>query len=101
MGELVSIIVPVYNTEKYIEKCIKSIQNQKYKDLEIILVDDGSTDHSGIICDEYVKKDERISKAHEVASHLCTEQAGQRRQGKSQGYRNHSSSTSQTQKFHI
>lgn len=60
----ISVIVPVYNVEDYIEKCIKSIQNQKYKDLEIILVDDGSTDRSGIICDEYAKKDERISVIH-------------------------------------
>ena len=53
---LISVIVPVYNVEPYIRKCIESIQNQTYKNLEIILVDDGSTDGSGITCDEYLQK---------------------------------------------
>ena len=48
----ISIIVPVYQAEKYISKCIESIVNQTYKNLEIILIDDGSTDRSGEICDE-------------------------------------------------
>lgn len=52
----ISIIVPVYQAEKYISKCIESIVNQTYKNLEIILIDDGSTDRSGEICDEYGKK---------------------------------------------
>lgn len=60
----ISVIVPIYNVEKYIEKCINSIINQTYKDLEIILVDDGSTDSSGKICDEYAKKDKRIKVIH-------------------------------------
>ena len=51
-----SIIVPVYQAEKYISKCIESIVNQTYKNLEIILIDDGSTDRSGEICDEYGKR---------------------------------------------
>lgn len=50
---LVSVIVPVYNVEKYIDKCIESIINQTYEHLQIILVDDGSTDKSGEICDRY------------------------------------------------
>lgn len=50
---LVSVIVPVYNVEKYIDKCIESIINQTYERLQIILVDDGSTDKSGEICDRY------------------------------------------------
>ena len=54
---LISIIVPIYNVELYLEKCIESIINQTYKNLEIILVDDGSTDSCGKICDEYAKKD--------------------------------------------
>ena len=66
MSKLISIIVPVYNVEKYIEKCIDSIINQTYKNLEIILVDDGSKDNSGKICDEYSKKDSRIKVIHKV-----------------------------------
>lgn len=54
---LLSIIVPVYNVEKYLSDCIKSILNQTYRDFELILIDDGSTDSSGKICDEYSKKD--------------------------------------------
>lgn len=62
--KLVSIIVPVYNTEKYLNKCIDSILNQSFKDFELILVDDGSTDKSGTICDDYAKKDSRILVIH-------------------------------------
>ena len=60
----VSIIVPVYNVEKYLRKCIESILEQDEKDFELILVDDGSQDKSGIICDEYAKKDSRIIVLH-------------------------------------
>ena len=59
-GPLVSIIVPIYNVEEYLERCIDSIIKQTYKNLEIILVNDGSTDKSGQICEEYAKKDRRI-----------------------------------------
>lgn len=61
---LINIIVPVYNTEKYIRKCLDSIVNQTYRNLEIILVDDGSTDSSGDICDEYAQIDARIKVIH-------------------------------------
>ena len=61
---MISVIVPVYNVEKYIRACLDSIINQTYRDLEIILVDDGSTDNSGAICDEYAKKDSRIKVIH-------------------------------------
>ncbi len=60
----ISVIVPVYNSEKYLEKCLESIINQTYKKLEIILIDDGSIDESGKICDEYAKKDSRIKVIH-------------------------------------
>lgn len=64
MEDLISVIVPVYNVEKYINRCIDSIINQTYKNLEIILVDDGSQDSSGQICDDYSKKDSRIKVIH-------------------------------------
>lgn len=64
MCDLLSVIVPVYNIENYIEKCIYSILNQTYKNLDIILVDDGSTDTSGIVCDNLAKKDHRIRVIH-------------------------------------
>lgn len=59
-----SIIIPVYNVENYIKKCLNSIKHQTYKDFEVILVDDGSTDNSGRICDEYSKKDSRFKTYH-------------------------------------
>ena len=62
--ELISVIVPIYNTELYLERCIDSIINQTYKNLEIILVDDGSTDRGGEICDAYGKKDSRVKVIH-------------------------------------
>lgn len=65
MNEKISIIVPIYNVEKYLEQCIESILSQTYKTLEIILVDDGTKDSSGIICDEYAKKDSRIKVVHQ------------------------------------
>ncbi len=60
----VNCIVPIYNVEKYVDKCIASLLNQSYQQLEIILVDDGSTDHSGDICDRYAQKDNRVRVVH-------------------------------------
>ncbi len=62
---LVSIIVPIYNTAKYLPACLKSITNQKYQNLQIILVDDGSSDNSGEIADEFAGKDSRIQVIHQ------------------------------------
>lgn len=61
-----SVIVPVYNVEEYICECINSIICQTYKDLEIIIIDDGSTDNSGAICDEFANKDSRIKVFHKA-----------------------------------
>lgn len=60
----ISVIIPVYNVEKYLNKCIDSVLNQTYKDFELILVDDGSPDKSGKICDDYAKKDKKIKVLH-------------------------------------
>lgn len=64
MNDLISVIVPVYNVEAYLRRCIDSILAQTYVNLEIILVDDGSTDMCGAICDEYAEKDDRIKVIH-------------------------------------
>jgi glycosyltransferase involved in cell wall biosynthesis len=63
---MISVIVPVYNAEKFIDRCIKSILNQNYNDFEIILVDDGSPDKCPKICDEWAEKDERIKVIHKI-----------------------------------
>ncbi len=64
MQELITVIIPVYKVENYINKCIDSVLDQSYERLEIILVDDGSPDNCGRICDEYAKKDDRIRVIH-------------------------------------
>ncbi len=61
----VSIIVPVYNVEKYLDECLNSILNQTYNNFELILINDGSTDRSGVICDEYKKKHANIKVIHQ------------------------------------
>lgn len=65
MEELVSVIVPVYNVEEYLDDCMESIVSQTYNNLEIILIDDGSTDLSGEKCDEWKKRDDRIIVIHQ------------------------------------
>lgn len=62
--KLISIVIPVYNSEKYLEKCICSILNQTYTNIEVILVDDGSTDASPQICDDFVQRDKRVKALH-------------------------------------
>lgn len=64
MNDLISLIVPVYNVEKYLDKCLETITNQTYSNMEIILIDDGSTDLSGKKCDEWEKKDSRVRVIH-------------------------------------
>lgn len=66
MNPLVSIIVPVYNAERYLRYCIESILGQTYTNLEIILVDDGASDASPSICNEYAAKDNRITVIHQT-----------------------------------
>lgn len=61
---MVSVIIPIYNVEKYLEECVESVLYQTYQDLEIILVDDGSPDGCGAICEEYAQKDKRVKVIH-------------------------------------
>lgn len=63
---LVSIIVPVYNAEKYLDRCVGSLTGQTYKNIEIILVDDGSKDLSGKMCDEYEEKNTKVRVLHQT-----------------------------------
>jgi len=68
----ISVIVPVYNVEKYLEKCIDSILSQTFKNFEVILVDDGSTDSCGIICDKYERLDNRVKVIHKTNGGLSS-----------------------------
>lgn len=65
MYDLISVIIPVYNVELYIRECLDSVLSQSYTDLQVILIDDGSTDNSGTICDEYAAKDPRVLVIHQ------------------------------------
>ena len=67
-----SVIVPVYNVAPYLRKCLDSLLGQSYSNLEIILCDDGSTDNSGAICDEYTQKDSRCLVIHKENEGVCT-----------------------------
>ncbi len=62
--QLISIVVAAFNVEKYLDRCVNSLVMQTYPHLEIILVDDGSSDRSGSICDDWARKDERIKVIH-------------------------------------
>ena len=63
-NEKISVIVPVYNVKLYLHKCVDSILNQTYQNIEVLLIDDGSTDGSSDICDSYTEKDSRIKVVH-------------------------------------
>lgn len=77
MTDKISVIIPVYNVENYLHRCIDSIIHQTHKNLEIILVNDGSTDNSGNICDEYAAKDDRIIVIHKKnEGSSCARNAG-------------------------
>lgn len=65
MNEMISVIVPVYNVEKYLPQCLDSILRQTYEAFELILVDDGSQDNSGAICDEYARKNSHVRVFHQ------------------------------------
>ncbi|MCI8276377.1 MAG: glycosyltransferase family 2 protein [Clostridia bacterium] len=65
-NKLISVIIPIYNVEEYLERSVNSVINQSYKNLEIILVDDGSTDKSGSICDKYASLDSRVKVIHKI-----------------------------------
>ena len=69
---MISVIVPVYNVEKYLAECVDSILAQTYHDLEVLLIDDGSTDGSGAICDEYARKDARVRVIHKENGGLAS-----------------------------
>ena len=68
----ISIIVPVYNVEKYLNRCLDSILNQTFTDFELILIDDGSTDSSGAICDEFSLLDQRVVVRHKENGGICS-----------------------------
>ena len=71
-GPLITIVVPVYNVARYVKRCINSLTEQTYKRLEIIIVDDGSTDNSGEICDGLAKHDKRVTVFHKTNGGLSS-----------------------------
>ena len=71
MNPKITVIIPVYKVEPYLRQCLDSVVNQTYRNLEIIIIDDGSPDNCGIICDEYAAKDERITVIHKENRGLC------------------------------
>ena len=64
--DTVSIIIPVYNVESYLDRCVDSVLKQSFQDIEILLIDDGSTDKSGLLCDRWAEKDNRVRVIHKV-----------------------------------
>lgn len=72
MEELISVIIPVYNVEAYLDDCMDNVVNQSYKNLEIILVDDGATDFSGVMCDQWQERDPRVRVIHKTNGGLSS-----------------------------
>ena len=68
----VSIIMPVYNSEKYLSKAVESVLAQDFQDFELIMVDDGSPDNSGAVCDSYAEKDARVKVIHKKNGGICS-----------------------------
>ena len=62
----IGVVIPIYNTEKYLAKCVESVLNQNYEALQVVLVDDGSSDDSGEICDDFARRDSRVKVIHQV-----------------------------------
>jgi len=71
-GKKISVVIPIYNVEPYLARCLDSVVNQTYRNLEIILIDDGSTDAGGFICDSYMDKDSRIKVIHKANGGLSS-----------------------------
>ncbi|MFQ7768838.1 MAG: glycosyltransferase family 2 protein [Fusicatenibacter saccharivorans] len=63
---IISVVIPVYNVEAYIERCVNSVRNQTVENIEIILIDDGSPDQSPVLCDQYAEKDRRVRVIHKM-----------------------------------
>lgn len=81
---LISVIVPVYNADKFLNRCIDSILNQSYCNFELILVNDGSTDQSGVICDKYLQQDDRVRVIHKVNGGVSSARNAGMREAKGQ-----------------
>ena len=72
----VSFVIPIYNVEQYLDRCVRSIANQTYRNIEIILVDDGSLDSCPLLCDKYAEEDTRIQVLHKVNGGLNSNLSG-------------------------
>ena len=69
---IISVVIPVYNVEAYIERCVNSVRNQTVENIEIILIDDGSPDQSPVLCDQYAEKDRRVRVIHKKNGGLAS-----------------------------
>lgn len=74
---IISVVIPVYNVEAYIERCVNSVRNQTVENIEIILIDDGSPDQSPVLCDQYAEKDRRVRVIHKKMEDLRLQETGE------------------------